>query len=193
MDTDKSGETNTLYSHREFEKFFKEKYSGLCRYARKYTGDLESAEEVVQDVFVKIWEKRDQLNIHGSVLSYIISAVRNNALNYIRHSNIVSAYEHGDHLHESVFSSSAEEEMTNMELEDAIIQAIARLPEQRKKIFQMSRSDGLKYYEIAEKMGISIKTVEAQMGKALKQLREFLKEYITVMFTPLILLLEKFF
>jgi RNA polymerase sigma-70 factor, ECF subfamily len=166
----------------DYERFFKENYSGLCRYARQFAGSMETAEEIVQDVFVRIWERRDQLDIHGSVLSYVVSAVRNSALNYIRHGNIVTAYEHNSQNFSPSYSSSAEDELISLELEIAISKAIGQLPEQRKKIFLMSRSEGLKYYEIADKLGLSIKTVEAQMGKALKQLRDFLKDYLVILY-----------
>jgi RNA polymerase sigma-70 factor, ECF subfamily len=177
-----SFDENKILTHpEEFEKFFKEKYRGFCLLACKYLKDIEIAEEVVQDVMVRLWEKRDQLEIKGSVLAYINISVKNSCLNYIKHKNIVQTYEKAETQRISWDPSENEEEMRDMELETAVLNAIAKLPPQRQKIFSMSRVDGLKYHEIADRMGLSIKTVEAQMGSALKQLRVMLKDYMGVL------------
>jgi RNA polymerase sigma-70 factor, ECF subfamily len=173
-------EQKILTDPTEFEKFFREKYRGFCLLACKYVRDIEIAEEVVQDVMVKLWEKRDQLDIKGSTLAYINISVKNGCLNYIKHKNIVLTYEKNETQRLIWDPSENEEEMRDMELETAVINAIAELPPQRQKIFSMSRVDGLKYHEIADKMGLSVKTIEAQMGKALKQLRVMLKDYMDV-------------
>jgi RNA polymerase sigma-70 factor, ECF subfamily len=177
-----SFDENKILTHpAEFEKFFREKYRGFCLLACKYVKDIEIAEEVVQEVMVRLWEKRDQLEIKGSVLAYINISVKNSCLNYIKHKNIVLAHERAETQRLSWDSSENEEEMGDMELETAVLNAIAELPPQRQKIFSMSRVDGMKYHEIADKMGLSIKTVEAQMGTALKQLRVKLKDYMGIL------------
>ena len=183
-----SEEQNILIKPNEFEKFFKEKYRTLCYIANKYVKDIYIAEEIVQDVFVKLWEKKDQILIKGSISAYITTSVKNNSLNYLKHASIVKSYEKNELSRLANDASDTEEEMHDIELETAILNAIAELPPQRKKVFMFSRIDGLKYYEIAEKMGLSVKTVEAQMGKALKHLRIKLKDYIGI----LLLLLELF-
>jgi RNA polymerase sigma-70 factor, ECF subfamily len=173
----------------EFEKFFREKYRGFCLLACKYLKDIETAEEVVQDVLVKLWDKRDQIEIKGSVLAYINISVKNSCLNYIKHKNIVLTYEKTETQRLSWDPTENEEEMRDLELETAVLNAIAELPPQRQKIFSMSRVDGLKYHEIADKMGLSIKTVEAQMGKALKQLRVSLKDFMGILAIIILLIL----
>jgi RNA polymerase sigma-70 factor, ECF subfamily len=174
-------ENNIFKDSREFEKFFKEKYKLLCYLANKYVKDLDVAEEIVQEVLVKMWEKREQLIINGPIIAYISTSIKNSCLNYLKHKIIVAAYEKSEIVRISNDASETEEEMKDMELETAVLNAISELPPQRQKIFSMSRVDGLKYHEIAEKMGLSIKTVEAQMGAALKQLRVKLKDYMGVL------------
>ena len=171
-------EKNILSDPTKFEVFFKEKYSSLCFLANKYIHNMHEAEELVQDVFVKLWEKHEILDIKGSEIAYIIASVKNACLNHIKHKKIVLAHEKYELTRIENNQTDTTEEPVDMELENAVIEAIAILPTQRKKIFLMSRVDGLKYHEIAKELGISIKTVEAQMGSALKQLREKLRDYI---------------
>jgi RNA polymerase sigma-70 factor (ECF subfamily) len=112
------------------------------------------------------------------MMAYISTSVKNSCLNYLKHKTIVASFEKSEATRIAYNSSETEEEMIDIELETAIIKAMDELPPQRKKIFMFSRIDGLKYHEIADKMGLSVKTIEAQMGQALKQLRIKLKEYI---------------
>jgi RNA polymerase sigma-70 factor (ECF subfamily) len=181
-----SEDFNILSSPEEFEKIFREKYRSLCYLAFKYVKNTDAAEEIVQDVFVKIWEKKDQIILKSSAISYLVTSVKNHSLNYLKHSNIVKIHKKSEISKATYDSSDTETEMQDMELESAILNAIAELPSQRRKIFTLSRVDGLKYHEIAEKMGLSIKTIEAQMGKALKQLKLKLKDYIAIMFLILV-------
>jgi RNA polymerase sigma-70 factor, ECF subfamily len=164
----------------EFEKFFREKYRPLCLTACRYVKNIETAEEIVQDVFVRLWEKRDQITIRGPVLAYVTTSVKNNCLNFLKHKSIVSTFEKSEIQRVYLDPSENEDEMGDFELETAIISAIDELPPQRRKIFMLSRTEGLKYAEIAEKLGLSVKTIEAQMGKALKQLRVKLSEYMSI-------------
>jgi RNA polymerase sigma-70 factor (ECF subfamily) len=173
-----AGENNIFKNQHDFEKLFKEKYRPLCLLACKYVKDIETAEEIVQEIFVKLWEKNNQLVVNGSIIAYISTSVKNSCLNYLKHKAIVATYEKSEAVRFAFDNSENEEEMYDLELETAIIKAIDELPPQRKKIFMFSRVDGLKYHEIAEKMDLSIKTIEAQMGQALKQLRVKLKEFI---------------
>lgn len=166
-------------SREEFEVLFRSHYSDLCAYANVYLKDLEAAEELVQEVFYKLWSKRDSIEITSSMQSYLFRAVRNSSLNLIKHINIREAYK--AHNEREISNSEMEhfDEVEASELEQKISKAIEELPTERRKIFVLSRYEGLKYGEIAEKLGISPKTVENQMGKALKHMREHLKEYLT--------------
>ncbi len=174
-----------------FEALFRELYQPLCHYAHTYVPETETAEELVQETFVKLWERREKLEVHTSLRSYLFRAVRNNALNHLKHLKIVA-------LHQAeTYATGTEKDwgdsLIRGELEEKIGEAIGQLPEQCRKIFEMSRMEGLKYREIAEKTGISIKTVEAQMGKALRILREALQEYLPLIIGTVLYLTWIFF
>ena len=159
-----------------FETLFHKYYGHLCLFAAKIIQDNESAEEIVQGFFVKLWEKRNELTIDTSVSSYFFRSIRNLCINYINHSKIKN--EHAQKvLQDNNRNVSFDNYYREVNLAEKIEESINSLPEKRKQIFLLSREKGLKYREIAEKLNISIKTVEAQMGLAIKTLREKLKDY----------------
>ena len=176
-----------------FESLFKSYYSNLCGYAVKYVWELDQAEEIVQDLFFNLWNKRNDLYISSSVESYLFRAVRNACLNYLKHKKIRENY--ASYVQDSYNPGQGLDDnpIESLELQKKIDDTIALMPSERKKIFLMSRYDGLKYKEIAEKLGISVKTVEAQMGKALKFLREELKEFLVILILMLIEILLFFY
>lgn len=165
-----------------FELMFKRHYPGMCGYAMKYLGDLNQAEEIVQEVFLHYWDKRTSLEITASLEAYLYRAVRNSCLNYIKHLKVRRAYAtvQVEVLKEE--ESRLSDKVVELELQQKIDKCVDSLPPERKKIFKLSREEGLKYKEIALQLGLSVKTVEAQMGKALKYLRENLLEYLPVWF-----------
>lgn len=153
-----------------FELVFKNYYPHLVLLAQKYLGDRDLSESIVQSVFVNMWEKREITDIR-SLRGFLVVAVRNRCTNELKHQQVVREYENANsNGAEGVWLTFNE----NIYLQQ-INKVIDELPEQRRKIFKMSRMDGLKYREIADKLNISPKTVEAQMGKALKYLREQLR------------------
>lgn len=162
----------------DFEALFKAHYSSLCAYANGFLKDTDASEEVVQEVMFRIWTGRETLAIESSVKSYLFRAVRNGCMNVIKHLNIRDEYKTYREREEPGIQRSQEDEMIVSELEQRIRGAIDHLPVERRKVFIMSRYDGLSYSQIAEKLGISVKTVENQMGKALKSLREELSDYL---------------
>jgi len=170
--------THQIISKGEFEVLFNTFYSSLCSYANGFLNDLDASEEVVQEVMFKIWVHRERLVITSSVRSYLFRAVRNGCLNLMKHITIREEYKSYKEREDSTLQRSHEEEMMVTELEIKIREAIDRLPLERRRVFILSRYDGLTYREIAEKMGISVKTVENQMGSALRFLREELAEYL---------------
>jgi RNA polymerase sigma-70 factor (family 1) len=162
----------------DYEWIFRQYYQGLCNYANMWLKDMDNAEEVVQNTFVKLWEKRDQLNIDSSVKSYLYKAVYHAALNEIKHKKIKEDYLNMQ-KHEQVMEPETKGNMR--ELEQKIEKALLNLPEQCRLIFRMSRFEELKYREIAAILNISIKTVENQMGKALRLMRENLADYLAIL------------
>ena len=160
-----------------FEEVFNEYYSSLCRYALKYVDDPDESEEIVQNTFVKFWNKRESIRITGSLKSYLYQAVKNESLNQLKHLKVVKSYEGSQ---QNKYQSDESDTLVAKELQNKIDGSLAKLPAERKKIFLMSRNEGLKYREIADKLGISIKTVENQMGKALKYFRYELVDYLSI-------------
>ncbi len=178
-------------SKSEFEELFRANYGSLCSYANKFLEDVDASEEVVQEMFYKLWTNRDSLSITSSIKSYLFRAVRNSCLNVIKHVDIREEYKAYNEQDIKNKENSFEEEIVATELEQRINEAIDKLPVERRRVFIMSRYDGLKYKEIAEKQGISIKTVENQMGKALKFLREELADYMPLAILVLIELFNR--
>lgn len=163
-----------------FEQIFRQFHPMLCRYAHTILKDVEAAEEIVQDVFLKIWEKRESLVITVSVKSYLYRAVHNSCLNLVDKKKKEVRM---DEVPLKIVHQSAApvEDIQTRELEKAIAGALDQLPEQCRKVFELSRFGNMKYREIAEMLGISIKTVENQMGKALRIMREQLATYLTIL------------
>ena len=166
----------TKGDEKAFEKLFHKYYGHLCLFASSILNNDSSAEEIVQDFFVKLWEKRDQLSIESSVKNYFFRSVKNLCLNFIQHNKTKLRYAQkviADAENNNLFDDG----FTEIDLAEKIEESIQSLPEKRREIFRMSREKGLKYREIAEKLNISIKTVETQMGLAIKTLRAKLKDY----------------
>jgi RNA polymerase sigma-70 factor, ECF subfamily len=160
-----------------FDAVFREHYSHLVRMAESVLRQRATAEEVAQEVMLELWRRREVLHIEQSFRAYLLRSTRNRALNQVRHQRVVDR--------EAVVSSieprsapSAEDEMLGTELEVAVRNAIAGLPEKTREIFQLSRYQGLKYAEIAATLEISVKTVEKRMGQALAELRNRLSQWL---------------
>ncbi len=165
---------------KSFEELFRQYYQMLCAYAYKFVSDGDTAEEIVQDLFYKLWEKRSELLINTSVKSYLFSAVHNRCLKYIDHKNVESRYRSYYLQRESEVDTEPQQTADLNELQGAIDRTLEALPERCSHIFRLNRFEGLKYHEIASRLSISVKTVEANMGKALKMLRKNLKGYVGI-------------
>ncbi len=160
-----------------FEILFKKYYAGLVNYAYSFTKDIDAAEEIVQEFFYNYWKNRKDINIKFSVKSYLYRAIRNNSLKYIEALGVRKRYA------DRVLNASKDlrgyesTEIELAELNDMIEDALNELPERCGQIFRLSRFEGLKYEEIADQLSVSVKTVEANMSKALKFLRVRLGKY----------------
>lgn len=163
-------------NEKAFEIIFGKYYQSLCVFSRQFLNDEELAEETVQDLFVRIWEKRFSLSIDTSLEHYLFRAARNHCLNLLQHQKIKKRYAQKI-LENADAEMKTEEFYLEPGLKQAIEKALELLPPKRKEIFRLSREEGLKYKEIADQLDISVKTVEAQMGLALKFLREQLRDF----------------
>ena len=164
-----------------FESLFRRYYSYLCSYATKILNDSANAEEIVQEFFVRLWEKREQLSIDNSVKNYFFRSIRNHCINTIQHNKIKAKYAQKI-IAETEVNFSDEDSFVEFELSEKINESIQALPEKRREIFRLSREEGLKYREIAKKLNVSVKTVETQMSLAIKFLRDKLRKYSTFLF-----------
>ena len=167
-----------------FEQVFKTHYKNLHAYAFTMLKDEDEAEEMVQQVFFKLWERSEHLSFSGSIAAYLYRAVHNESLNFIKHQKVKAG--HQMHVAYSMKNKSdqAQSKMIRKELENKFREALNELPEQCRTVFQLSRFEDMKYKEIANKLDISVKTVENHMGKALKLLRTKLVDFL-----PLLLIL----
>ncbi len=165
-----------------FEEVFKTYFKNLHAYACTIVKDEADAEEAVQQVFFKLWERAEHLSFSGSVAAYLYRAVHNQCLNQLKHQKVKA--NHQLHVAYSMKNESVNgpAKMISKELEQKIREALNELPEQCRTVFQLSRFEKMKYREIADQLDISIKTVENQMGKALKQLRLKLVDFLTLLF-----------
>lgn len=166
-------------SQTAFERFFKQHYSQLCGFAFGYVQNSDEAEDLVQNAFFTIWQKRENLSPNQSLKSYVYTAVKNACFNKLKSQKVRDEYGQLAVANEE-HSIDAQELLQEAELSERINAAINAMPTERQRIFLMSRNDGLKYKEIAEKLGKSIKTVENQMGKALKYMREELADFLAL-------------
>ena len=178
-------DTSQLHSIRlgdeqAFERLFRDQYPILCGYAKKYLDDVDQAEEVVQDMFFNFWQKRKKLEVNISLEAYLFRSVRNSCLNYLKHLKVREEHKLATNHEIRAKELQVHDNVVALELQGRIDDAIDQLPPERKKIFKMSRYEELKYREIAEKLNLSVKTVEVQMSKALKFLRLHLSEYLSL-------------
>ena len=162
---------------KEFEGMFKKYYSDLCYFALKYMKSHEEAEEVVQDVFYHLWEKRSSIKINISSKSYLLSSVRNKCLQIINHQKVKRKYTKLKSTDSETYSENPSDELIYNESIEIFNNALNSLSEKCRTIFKMSRFEGMKYKEIATELSISVKTVEANISKALKEFRQYFPEY----------------
>ncbi len=166
-----------------FEEIFNTWYEPLSRYCIIRTGNQEEAEEIVQDIFVKLWIKREELTITTSLKSYLYRMALNKIINHQEHLKVrLSHQEH--EMAKSNSSDSYGSDIHQKEIQSLVALGVDDMPPKRRMVYEYSRKEGLTYAEIAGKMNISVKTVEAHLSAALEHLRKYLKDYLV----PLLLL-----
>jgi RNA polymerase sigma-70 factor, ECF subfamily len=171
-----------------FRMLYAEFYVGLCIHAKKFLGDKDSAEEIVQDVFLRLWERHSHMNIQESIGAYLFQSVRNACLNHLKHLQIVQRFQQeitekikDTEDYYTITQENGQSIYLARELENHIYTAIEELPEQCRHIFKMSRFDGLKNQEIADEKGVTIHTVQKQISIAMEKLRETLGPYLKIL------------
>jgi len=169
-----------------FDFIFNYYYSGLCIYAKQFTCSTEAAEDLVQDFFVSLWMKASELTINDSLKSYLFSSVKNRCLDALRHNKVRERYEEYLTVENSEPLNDSFNIYVESELRDAINKSLEKLPPRCREIFSLSRYEGRTNQQIAEKLGLSKRTVELQISNALRLLRVELKPFL-----PLLVILLK--
>ena len=175
-----------------FEKLFKLHYAPLCAFANSMISDLDASEDLVQDLFFHLWEIKEELPAETAWKSYLFKAVQNRCFNLLKHYKIREKHQEEVRAEFNEFSTEEEYSEEN-DVQQKLMQAIEKLPPERKKVFLMHRFEEMKYREIAEKLNISVKTVENQIGKALQFLREEMKQHLPLLFLLIGSILIKIF
>jgi RNA polymerase sigma-70 factor, ECF subfamily len=176
-------------SEQTVKKLFDDHFHHLVLSAFRYLNDYNQSEDIVQDVYVKVWQNFDQVCQIEDLKGYLFKAVRNSCLNYLKHVKVREKFVDNSEKSDYAMAKSPEELHTEEETKIRVSQAIIKLPENWKEAFILSKYDNLKYHEIANEMNISQKTVEKYISKALYFLRNELKDLILLSF----LILDHFF
>lgn len=164
---------------RAFDSIFREYYKSLCAQANLYVKDLDKAQSLVQECFVKLWENRSDVERIKNLSSYLSFMVRNQCIDYLRK---IKAQENNSEIVAIDNSENKSEELLlAFDFEERLVVALSMLPQRSREAFEYSRFENLSYKEIAEKMNISVKGVEALVGRSLKILRNELKEYLPLL------------
>lgn len=171
----------SLGSEKAFEEAFQLYFKVLAVFAKKFVSDLQVAEDLVQEVFVKLYENRKSVQFHTSLKAFLFQSVRNKCIDHLR--SVKSKSEHHDQIKQSNYTEQFDfnDTMLQAELEERIYNAISELPTQCQQIFKMSRLEGKKNQEIADLLEISKRTVETQVSNALKRLRKDVFQYLKLL------------
>lgn len=166
-------------NERAFDFIFNKYYASLSRFSYSFVKDQDKAESLVQEVLIKLWEKRENLNHINDLLSYLIGMVRNQSIDYLRKKKTIFKVHSNFRIEES--ANTTEEQVSKNEFEEKLLQTILKLPERCRIAFELSRFEGYSNKKIAQNMEISVKGVEALIGRSLKLLRVELKEFLPSM------------
>jgi RNA polymerase sigma-70 factor, ECF subfamily len=164
-------------NEKAFAELFDVYYKPLTFYSLRIVKSLAVAEELVQDLFCRLWEKREEIIIEQSFKAYLYGAVRLNSLHYLRDNKLHNRKLESIGWERSDFDST-NDKLAEADIYDILEKTLANLPERSSEIFTLNRIDGLKYREIAAKLSLSEKTVEAHISQVLKLLRKNLRDFI---------------
>ena len=173
MDALRAGDRKAL------EGLYRANQQGLHAFVDRIVSDRAVAEEIVQDVFVSLWRHREKLQLRGTLKAYLYAAARNHALNHLKRQKIARRWwQRGAEASADDTGEARNDPAAFRELRERVESAIAALPERTRLVFTLSRNEGLTYPEIAKALEISVKTVESQMSRALRLLRDDLAPFL---------------
>ncbi len=164
-----------MLNKKEIEVIFRTHYKDLLNYAYTFTGNIHFAEEIVQEVFLSVWEQRNKIEIDRSLKNYLMGAVKNKSINL--KTRYINKYKQFENIEEYNITASQEIKYDENEFNFQIRESIKMLPQQCRTIFLLSRFTSLTYPEIAKHLDISVKTVETQISLALKKLKHSIFEF----------------
>ncbi|MCL4483010.1 MAG: RNA polymerase sigma-70 factor [Bacteroidetes bacterium] len=176
-----------------FEEVFKTGYNRIVGFCQQFTGDKDQAQSLAQEAFVKLWLNREKIETVNGIRSFLYTAAKTDCLNYIRHKKVIGKYQDKQlqlkegELNREILESFDFDQLELLELETMIIRSINELPEKCRLVFVLSRMEGKKNCEIATQLDITVKSVEANMTRALKTLRLKLAEYLPLILVQLIM------
>lgn len=171
--------TEDICSEAGFEQVYKTHFKPLYAYAKTMVRDGDTAEEIVQQVFFKLWEKRDILHIQETVKGYLYRSVYHDSMNHLKHLKVRETHRQYV-INQNPTGNPALQNLETKELEKRLATALLKLPEKCRTVFQLCRFEELKYKEVAEQLNLPVKTVENEMGKALRLLRLSLSDLLSV-------------
>jgi RNA polymerase sigma-70 factor (family 1) len=163
-----------------FSVIFTRYYKDLVTFSFGMVRNISTAEEIVQDVFIKLWENRASLIIDRSLKSYLLKSVQNHSLNWLQHLKVQSRFDDYTKDHQLLSSNETENYILHSELEQNLLQALNKIPVEFARAFRMNRFENLSYPEIAQKLGVSVRTIEVRISKALCFLRNELKDFLVL-------------
>jgi RNA polymerase sigma-70 factor (ECF subfamily) len=161
-----------------FSEIFNAYYKDLVLFAFSNIKDMANSEEIVQDIFVKLWEDREKMDIRTTLKCVLLKSTQNRCIDWHRHQKIIN--KHNDYIinHNHIFDNDCDSYLLWSELNSSVESAMNKMPETLRKAFEMNRNEGLKYQEIADNLSVSLRTVEARISKALEFLRSELREFL---------------
>jgi RNA polymerase sigma-70 factor, ECF subfamily len=161
-----------------FSIVFRHYYVDFVLFAATFVKNRQAAEEIVEEVFIRLWENRETIVITTSLRSYLLRSIQNRCIDFIRHVRIMDEYQINWRHHPELLENDTENYILHSELEEDLKKALGKIPEEVRTVFTMNRFEGMTYAEIALKLDVSVRTVEVRIGKALSLLKHYLKDYL---------------
>jgi RNA polymerase sigma-70 factor (ECF subfamily) len=165
-----------------FSLLFRKYYMDMVLFGGNYLHDRERCEDIVQNVFFKLWSDKEKLEITTSLKSFLMKSVKNGCLDELRHRQVIREYESYSEIFGDMDDLQTEKYILYSDLHDHLDEALKKLPEVCRIAFEMNRFEGLKYKEIAQQLEVSERTVEVRIGKAIGLLRKYLKDFFILLF-----------